>query len=447
MVFRLFAPLPLSALALVAGAAFYPDRPAFGAPVVPAPYAVSAIDRVWSSHRVGYAMVVTDAAVIVAYYDANRQLTVASRPRAAPAWVYHKLDSWTGWDSHNYIAMSLDSLGQIHIVANLHGDPLVYYRSTQAGDVRTLARVSMMVETAAERRMTYPIFLRDAGGRLIMKYRDGQSGNGNEVYNVYDAATRSWKHLLSTPLTDGEGHRNAYFVGPRLGPDGWFHLAWVWRESPMAESNHDLSYAKSRDLVHWVRADGSPLTLPIRLASAEIVDAVPVEGGMINNNTVIGFDPAGHTMITYHKFDAAGNTQIFVARWEGTRWRIAQISDWRGFRWDFRGGGSLDSRLSVRGPEPVGKDRVRVDVVRDGKPISFLADAASLKRVEERPGDRLADRLRDQIPVLPGMILNTLEDSGNSGIALAWPTRPAHRDLPDEDIAEPTVLRLIEPQR
>src|SRR6185312_15341394 len=110
-----------------------------------------------------------------------------------------------------------------------------------------------------------------------------------------------------------EGRRNAYFMGPVLGPDQQFHIAWVWRESPMAETNHDLSYARSPDLIHWFRADGEPLTLPIRLKDAEIVDPVPVKGGMINNNTVIGFDARGRPMITYHKFDAAGDTEIYVA--------------------------------------------------------------------------------------------------------------------------------------
>lgn len=43
-----------------------------------------------------------------------------------------------------------------------------------------------------------------------------------------------------------------------------------------------------------------------------------------------------------------------------------------------------------------------------------------------------------------GMVLNTLEDLGGSGVALAWPSRPPHRDRPDEDIAAPTVLRLVE---
>jgi hypothetical protein len=151
---RPFRFLHLTAPVLAAGAAFCVGGAAAPAAPAAAPYTLSAIDRVWSSHRVGYAMVVTDAAIVVAYYDANRQLTVAARPRGAPAWVYHKLDSWTGWDSHNYIAMARDAAGQIHVVANLHGDPLVYYRSTEAGDVRTLTRVPVMVDRAAERRMT-----------------------------------------------------------------------------------------------------------------------------------------------------------------------------------------------------------------------------------------------------------------------------------------------------
>ena len=414
------------------------------APAASAPEII-AIDRVWSGQSSRFALAVSDTRIFVAYYDANRQLTVASRPRESNDWMYQKLDSWVGWDSHNYIAMTLDTAGQVHVAANMHRDPLVYYRSRIAGDVRTLVREPVMAEAKLERRMTYPIFLRGADGQLVFKYRDGGSGNGNEIYNIYDTATQRWRHLLDVPLTDGEGQRNAYFVGPVLGPDKLFHIAWVWRETPMAETNHDLSYAQSRDLVHWQKADGTPLPLPITLKTAEIVDPVPVEGGMINNNTVIGFDPAGAAMITFHKFDAAGNTQIYVTRREAKWWRIAQVSDWRGFRWDFRGGGSLDSRLFVAGAVPVGKDRIRVSVIRDGKPIDFLLDAATLRRISEAPGSSLAERLAPSIAVPSGMTLNTVEDAGGSGIALAWPTLPPHRDLPSRDIPDPTVLRLVMP--
>lgn len=392
----------------------------------------------------GFALAVTGRQIFVGYYDAARQLTIASRSRTDGAsWRYHKLGSWLGWDSHNSIALAVDAGGQLHVAANMHNDPLTYFRTATPGDVRTLARVPVMVDPAVERRMTYPIFLTDGEGRLIFKYRDGGSGNGNERFNRYDAATGRWQALLSSPLIDGEGKRNAYAVGPVLGPDKRFHLAWVWRDTPDAATNHDLSYARSADLQRWERSDCTPLALPIRLSTAEIVDPVPVRAGMINNNTVIGFDTQGRPAITFHKFDARGDTQIYVARREARGWRIVQVSDWRGFRWDIGGGGSLDSRLFVGGVGPEG-NRLRLRVVRDGAPIDLLLDPHTLARVEERPGDSLAARLSGRVPIPAGMRLNTLEDPG-SGVALAWATRPPNRDVATADIPEPSTLYLVLP--
>lgn len=359
------------------------------------------------------------------------------------SWRYHKLESWLGWDSHNSIALAVDAVGQLHVAANMHNDPLTYFRTATPGDVRTLARVPVMVDPAVERRMTYPVFLTDGEGRLIFKYRDGGSGNGNERFNRYDPVAGRWQALLSTPLIDGEGKRNAYAVGPVLGPDKRFHLAWVWRDTPDAATNHDLSYARSADLQHWERSDGTPLTLPIRLSTAEIVDPVPVRAGMINNNTVIGFDAQGRATITFHKFDTRGDTQIYVARREAKSWRIVQVSDWRGFRWEIGGGGSLDSRLFVGGVEPEG-NRLRLRVVRDGAPIDLLLDPDTLARVEERPGGSLAARLSEREPVPTGMRLSTLEDPG-SGVALAWATRPPNRDVATADIPDPSTLYLVLP--
>lgn len=410
---------------------------------------IEAIDRVWSGHQVGFALTTSRTRIYVAYYDAARQLTIAQRPKAGGAWIYHKVDCWTGWDSHNAIAMATDADEQVHVVANLHVDPLNYFRTRQAGDVRTLERVQKMVDPAVEDRMTYPIFLRDGAGRLVFKYRDGGSGDGNEIYNVYDAGARRWSPLLRTPLTDGQGRRNAYFVGPVLGPDKAFHIAWVWRETPDASTNHDLSYARSEDLIHWRRSDGRPLDLPITLDKAEIVDPVPVDGGMINNNTVVGFDAEGRPMITFHKFDKAGNTQIHLARRDKSGWKIVQVSDWTGFRWDFRGGGSLNSLVLVGGARPEGPGRLVVPVVREGRAIDFVLDAESLKRLEERPVVSLADQLRPRMAPPEGMSLNVAEDAapayaGEPRYALAWATNPPNRDQPTFDIPPPTVLRLVE---
>jgi hypothetical protein len=84
-------------------------------------------------------------------------------------------------------------------------------------------------------------------------------------------------------------------------------------------------------------------------------------------------------------------------------------------------------------------------VIRDGKPIDFLLDERTLERVEERAGVNLAERLRPVMAVPEGMQLNLVEDPGTTGIAIAWSTRPPHRDLPTIDIPEPTVLTLVVP--
>ncbi len=69
------------------------------------------------------------------------------------------------------------------------------------------------------------IFSCTAENEFIFTYRDGQSGNGNQIY---DLKNKTWRRFLDKPLTDGEGKHNAYFNGPILGPDGYFSLAWIW---------------------------------------------------------------------------------------------------------------------------------------------------------------------------------------------------------------------------
>lgn len=378
--------------------------------------AISAIDRVWSAHPVQFGLAADERQIVVAYYDAERQLTVASRSRAkGAAWRYQKLPSRTGWDSHNYLAVAIDRAGQIHVTGNMHNDPLVYFRSESPGDVRSMRAVPALVDRALERRMTYPIFPKTGDGRLVLKYRDGGSGNGNEIYNIYDEAAGRWAPLLTTPLADGESKRNAYFVGPVRGPDGRFHLTWVWRETPDAATNHDLSYAVSSDLVSWRRSDGTPITLPIRLGTSEIVDPVPVRGGIINNNTIIGFDSAGRAMIAYHKYDGAGRTQMFVARGEGVARRTGERMEGfpLGFRrrriaglptddrkrrgaGDRRGAGAGPPRRRAAGPDP-GRAHASADRrARDRTRSAFRIHRASPGHAaEQRFGGRCRDRLGD----------------------------------------------------
>ena len=91
-----------------------------------------------------------------------------------------------------------------------------------------------------------------------------------------------WRRFFDGPLLDGEGERSAYSSGPHRGPDGRFHLLWMWRETPDAMTNHTLSYARSRDLIHWETSSGKPLARPITLANAEVIDPAKPGEGLIN---------------------------------------------------------------------------------------------------------------------------------------------------------------------
>ena len=87
----------------------------------------------------------------------------------------------------------------------------------------------------------------------------------------------------------------------------------------MPRPTTNLSYARSRDLIHWETSAGSPLDLPLTLQTGESVDPVPVGGGMINGNTAVGMDSQNRPIVTYHKHDLSGNTQVFRRPPRGVR--------------------------------------------------------------------------------------------------------------------------------
>jgi hypothetical protein len=329
----------------------------------------------------------------------------------------------------------------------MHADPLVYYRTRAPFDVTTLERLDRMTGER-EARVTYPNFFKDAAGNLLFRYRDGGSGNGSDYYNIYDPASRAWRRFLETPLHEGEGERNAYALSPFMGPDGRFHILWVWRETPDAATNHSLSYARSRDLIHWESSAGQPIALPITLAKSDVVDAAKPGGGLINMVRELGFDPQGRPLAAYHRYDAKGNSQAYVARPNvAGGWDHHQISDWN-FRWAFSGGGAIPGEVSLGRPTPQKDGTVLVDFSAKGAGSGrFQLDGQTLAVLAKLPPapSVIPASLRKVRSTSPGLSVQLLtrHSEGRTWV-LRWETQGRNRDKPHATIPPPSELRLYE---
>jgi len=403
---------------------------------------------VWSGHPVRFALLTHPPRQYVAFYDAERRMTVGSRQLDSDVWQLVRLPSRVGWDSHNYLAMTVDDHGYLHLSGNMHCVPLIYFRTEKPHDVNTFEQVPAMVGSH-EKRCTYPRFLRGPQGELVFTYRDGSSGSGDQIWNVYDLPRQSWGRLLDEPLFSGRGQMNAYFIGPVQDAQGVFHVCWVWRDTPDCATNHDLCYARSRDLVHWEKSDGAKLKLPITIRSAEIVDPVPPGGGMINGNTKIGFDTQGRPILSYHKFDADGNTQLYNARRETDGWKTYQTSDWD-YRWEFQGGGTIRFEVGL-GPVTVEPDGSLSQSYRHAKHGSgnWRLDEATLQPIGRAPRrSRLPGEISKLESDRPGMGVRTAADLGESGepgvrYVLRWETLPSNRDRPHPgEPPPPSMLKI-----
>jgi hypothetical protein len=266
------------------------------------------------------------------YYDVNRQMTAAQRSTDSDTWVRQPLGNYVPDDGHNSVGGALDRDGQLHVAGNMHAVPLIYFRTSVAGDVTSLTRIPSMVAPDTEQSETYPGFIKNGDGALIYTFRGGISGNGATYYNIYDETTKTWSRLLDQPLFDGKGNGNAYPVGPTLGPDGYFHMVWVWRDTGDAATNHDVCYARTKDLVHWETVGGDPLSLPLTPSTkGVVVDPVPIFSGLANNYPAPGFDADNRVVVSYYKLDKNLNTQVYLARpTSKNNWEIVQATEWSG---------------------------------------------------------------------------------------------------------------------
>lgn len=409
------------------------------------------VGQTWAGHSVGMCLLTAGDDQYVGYYNAERQMTVAHRRLPDDEWTYVQLPTHVGWDSHNDIELAVSEDGHLHVSGNMHVNPMIYFRTRVPGQIDSLEQQFPVVSETLEQRVTYPGFLGLPDGRLLFYFRNGASGSGDNVFYVYDVQLQRWATLLDRPLISGLGKMNAYpTFPPRLGPDGYFHLAWMWRDTKDAATNHDVCYARSRDLTTWETSDGQPLPLPITPGNAEVVDPVPAGAGLLNTSLALGFDPDGRVVVTYHKNAKDGTMQVYVARSTDSGWEIRQVSDWAGYRWTFGGGGSLENIEVKVGPIGTVDDELRMQVRRRDQTELWVLDTATLERTSHGPIRRLPDeviRVEGEFKGLRKIVAVDRGASSRPGIryVMSWETLGPNRDQPRVGpLPEPSMLRVYE---
>lgn len=296
----------------------------------------------------------------ISYYDSEGYLVLGKRKLNSSKWTLHRTQ-YQGKikDAHNVISMIVDGEGYLHVSFDHHGNKLNYCRSMDPGSLELGDKQSMT--GVDEGNVTYPEFYFLGNGDLLFIYRSGSSGRGNLVMNRYSVKERHWKRVQDV-LIDGENQRNAYWQ-LYVDEKGTIHLSWVWRETWLVETNHDLCYARSYDNgVTWHKSNGEKYELPIKASNAEYACRIPQNSELINQ-TSMSTDTKGNPYIATYWRDSDSRIPQYRIVWkDGKEWRQSQVSQ-RQTSFSLKGGGT--KMIPIARPRIVVKGEKAYYIFRD----------------------------------------------------------------------------------
>jgi hypothetical protein len=248
-----------------------------------------------------------------------------------------------------------------------------------------------------ETSVTYPEFYTLIDGNLLFMFRDGASGDGNLVMNVYHVGTKKWS-VLQEKLIDGQHERNAYWQAC-VDAHGTVHLSWVWRETADVSSNHDLCYARSRDGGHtWEKSDGKRYTLPITAATAEYACRIPPQSELINQTSMTADSHGNPYIASYWRVYGSRIPQYQIVYRNKNSWQVRGLN--------FRSTPFTLSGLGTKGV-PIARPLI---LTRD---VEGQTSVIMIFRDEER-GNKVSAAMLDSIDKQPIRIVDLTDSSVGS---------------------------------
>ena len=265
-------------------------------------------------------------------------------------------------DGHNRIVLAFDQQGYLHLSANMHVDPMRYWRSQspvrghpsrisgmERHPVIDRDSVSNPLEdhpasgwahphfvadpvmpsdpaspgydpkpTPYEQDVTYPSFHKSAEGDFLMTYRLGSSGQGDLWAARFDPVEKTWARTSDGPFLGYVNYENA--TPPKnttgaytasLSWDGSTHILaahrerqkdqWEVRKFIDLNMAKVLSYLHTRDWTTFRNVAGDELPLPVTQETSEAMIESSLEGGI--HLARLGRDSAGNPTAGYPIYD------------------------------------------------------------------------------------------------------------------------------------------------
>jgi len=322
------------------------------------------IATIWSGSSPGFSFLTRQDLQIAAYYVANRELVVSARNSDSATFTHQPLgEVFAGWDTHNSIAAAIDPEGFLHLAADMHNDPMNYFRSSapvtdaaQFAAAGFIQRISPMWSPSIQTRCTYPQWFESPAGEFCFNYRDKSVDPNVSVILRFDPAAKTWSQTTGADAlfawNDGSSGYNYSVYHSRTRAGSRIHFVYLWNYNTVP-TNFRLGYVRSADMINWTDAFDRPVTLPIRPNAPlqTVIDNIPRNGGLHNSNPRTTFDRQGNPIVAYHKYDAAGKSQIYVAKPDPATqtWKIVQITS-STVRWDLVTGGSASNSFPADDP-------------------------------------------------------------------------------------------------